>query len=424
MTKSLNIGIPANDLWGIERRVIEVLYYIWVEGIIYFGRSRLVGQFKLTASAKESHEYKPIHHEREGLIAILKFQGLVYTYSIRGRIRQDGGHIAGMYGLSSFVKKEKLAHTLMGARLITGLPKRGQGQGFGRWEDRGWIGVSNRPQFFFFQWTKAHSGDTGNKGADMLAGRGAMLDIEEAVRANVEIDHEFDIDGTRIDPTYGVALGTTLIHIKNPEGGVDRGATRLYRTVAYKRRTCPEYVGKLKAGCLLAKKRGTLSNEKALLEDWVDQNGVLIGMVPGWRRPKGACLLPKLSQLSLSPMLRAPCALTLLAGDYRAFNASHSSSSESGSRLTNSAMTSNAWVMMVNIQQTMEQVAQIKGMISWCQGLTDRHKLGVYYPPNPRPDIPILVFSYGGGFYMARALPPPPRPSSTQRRMYARDWAG
>ncbi|KAK0452062.1 Alpha/Beta hydrolase protein [Desarmillaria tabescens] len=34
--------------------------------------------------------------------------------------------------------------------------------------------------------------------------------------------------------------------------------------------------------------------------------------------------------------------------------------------------------------------------------------LGVYYPPTPRPDTPILVFSYGGGFYIgARMLPAP-----------------
>ncbi|KAK0191973.1 Alpha/Beta hydrolase protein [Armillaria mellea] len=41
-------------------------------------------------------------------------------------------------------------------------------------------------------------------------------------------------------------------------------------------------------------------------------------------------------------------------------------------------------------------------------GPTDRHALDVYYPPNTRPDTPILVFSYGGGFYMgARTLPAP-----------------
>ncbi len=41
-------------------------------------------------------------------------------------------------------------------------------------------------------------------------------------------------------------------------------------------------------------------------------------------------------------------------------------------------------------------------------GPTDRHRLDVYYPPNTRPDTPILVFSYGGGFYIgARTLPAP-----------------
>ncbi|KAK0442226.1 Alpha/Beta hydrolase protein [Armillaria borealis] len=41
-------------------------------------------------------------------------------------------------------------------------------------------------------------------------------------------------------------------------------------------------------------------------------------------------------------------------------------------------------------------------------GPTDRHTLDVYYPPTPCPDTPILVFSYGGGFYMGgRTLPAP-----------------
>ncbi|PBK58785.1 alpha/beta-hydrolase [Armillaria solidipes] len=41
-------------------------------------------------------------------------------------------------------------------------------------------------------------------------------------------------------------------------------------------------------------------------------------------------------------------------------------------------------------------------------GLTDRHTLDVYYPSAPHPDTPILVFSYGGGFYMGgRTLPTP-----------------
>ncbi|KAK0215536.1 Alpha/Beta hydrolase protein [Armillaria fumosa] len=41
-------------------------------------------------------------------------------------------------------------------------------------------------------------------------------------------------------------------------------------------------------------------------------------------------------------------------------------------------------------------------------GPTDRHALDVYYPPNTCPDTPILVFSYGGGFYIGgRTLPAP-----------------
>ncbi|SJL11575.1 uncharacterized protein ARMOST_14980 [Armillaria ostoyae] len=41
-------------------------------------------------------------------------------------------------------------------------------------------------------------------------------------------------------------------------------------------------------------------------------------------------------------------------------------------------------------------------------GPTDRHTLDVYCPSDPRPDTPIIVFSYGGGFYIGgRTLPPP-----------------
>ncbi|KAK0477967.1 Alpha/Beta hydrolase protein [Armillaria novae-zelandiae] len=41
-------------------------------------------------------------------------------------------------------------------------------------------------------------------------------------------------------------------------------------------------------------------------------------------------------------------------------------------------------------------------------GPTARHTLDIYYPQNTRPDTPILVFSYGGGFYIGgRTLPAP-----------------
>ncbi|PBK83515.1 hypothetical protein ARMGADRAFT_1037883 [Armillaria gallica] len=40
-------------------------------------------------------------------------------------------------------------------------------------------------------------------------------------------------------------------------------------------------------------------------------------------------------------------------------------------------------------------------------GPADCHTLDVYCPPTLRPDAPILVFSYGGRFYMGRTLPAP-----------------
>ncbi|KAK0224219.1 hypothetical protein IW262DRAFT_881257 [Armillaria fumosa] len=80
-----------------------------------------------------------------------------------------------------------------------------------RWEDRGWIGIPNSELWrataailrrhgaqVMFQWVKGRSGNMGNEGADALAGRGALLNIKDAVPANVEIDHEFDVVGARL----------------------------------------------------------------------------------------------------------------------------------------------------------------------------------------------------------------------------------
>ncbi|KAK0204260.1 hypothetical protein DFS33DRAFT_873920 [Desarmillaria ectypa] len=85
--------------------------------------------------------------------------------------------------------------------------------------------------------------------------------------------------------------------------------------------------------------------------------------------------------------------------------------------------------------QTMEQVAQIKGreindiLVPTLNvrrssrlhkkhqyGLTDCHKLDVSYPPNLRPDTPTPRSSSSrttAGFTWGRARPPHPRPSST-----------
>ncbi|KAK0438285.1 hypothetical protein EV421DRAFT_1891991 [Armillaria borealis] len=72
------------------------------------------------------------------------------------------------------------------------------------WEDSNWIGISNsdvwkatiaalrqRKAPVYFQWVKCHSR------ADELAGQGALLEEDEAVPANVEVDHEFQVDGAK-----------------------------------------------------------------------------------------------------------------------------------------------------------------------------------------------------------------------------------
>ncbi len=137
-----------------------------------------------------------------------------------------------------------------------------------------------------------------------------------------------------ITPTYGVALGATLVQIKTAEGKVDSAATRLYRImmtemvhliwkVRCQRRiqrgddapttwhTSDEIrnlwvdtmnrrltvdrmlVNKhrygsraLKKSMILSTWKGTLLNERSLPEDWIDQCGVL-GIASSRKRPRG-----------------------------------------------------------------------------------------------------------------------------------------
>ncbi|PBK88962.1 ribonuclease H-like protein, partial [Armillaria gallica] len=79
------------------------------------------------------------------------------------------------------------------------------------WEDSGWVGILNSDLWkatavilrqhgapIYFQWTKGHSGDIRNEGADSLAGEGAQLSAGDATQADTEINHEFDITGARL----------------------------------------------------------------------------------------------------------------------------------------------------------------------------------------------------------------------------------
>ncbi|KAK0486788.1 hypothetical protein EDD18DRAFT_1082654 [Armillaria luteobubalina] len=137
-----------------------------------------------------------------------------------------------------------------------------------------------------------------------------------------------------IPVTYSTALGATLIQIRNKEG-VDTSAMHLYRIImtetlhliwkihcqrrmqrvesnpstwhsqdeirnlwvnALNKRLMVDHllVNRRKYGTramtktkVLSTWRGTLLNEKLLPVDWLDHSGVLVGIVPVWKRLRG-----------------------------------------------------------------------------------------------------------------------------------------
>jgi ribonuclease HI len=79
----------------------------------------------------------------------------------------------------------------------------------GKWEDLGWIGITNadlfrRAAFLLkrrtartsFRWTKGHAGDQGNEGSDLLAKEGAIKEIADPLDLSVPIN--FDLQGAKL----------------------------------------------------------------------------------------------------------------------------------------------------------------------------------------------------------------------------------
>jgi ribonuclease HI len=88
--------------------------------------------------------------------------------------------------------------------LIDGLTRYLQG-----WEDRGWIGISNKEAFqrvaallrmrtapTAFVWVKGHSGEEGNERADRLADEGAKKDMPDEI--DFSIPPRFNIQGAKV----------------------------------------------------------------------------------------------------------------------------------------------------------------------------------------------------------------------------------
>ncbi|KAK0486816.1 ribonuclease H-like protein [Armillaria luteobubalina] len=133
-----------------------------------------------------------------------------------------------------------------------------------------------------------------------------------------------------IPQTLGLALGSTLVQIKTKKGKVNRASTRLYHILMTETRHIQHGDDKVKdwhsqeeirrmwidkmnqrltidrllvnrcrygskaltKALVLSTWRGTLLNERSLPEDWIDQDGVLVGIVAQCKRPKGQHRVP------------------------------------------------------------------------------------------------------------------------------------